>query len=722
MTPESILKKHFGYDTFRPVQKEVIKKILDKNDALVVMPTGGGKSLIYQLPALMVSGITVVVSPLIALMKDQVGALKANGIPAEFINSSLTDTQRREIFNSIRNNHIKLIYVSPERLVLDSFISFLKQLEISLFAIDEAHCISVWGHDFRPEYSRLSLLKETFPEVPVVALTATADKITQSDICEQIGINETNKFIASFDRPNLSLNVLPAKKRYEFIRDHIKTSPNDSGIVYCLSRKSTESIALKLQADGINADFYHAGLNAVQRNKVQDDFINDNTLVICATIAFGMGIDKSNVRWVFHYNLPKNIESYYQEIGRSGRDGLPSDTFLFYNFGDLILLRKFAEESGQPKIQLAKLERIQHYAEATTCRRKILLSYFNEHLEENCGNCDVCDNPPESFDGTILAQKALSAITRLNEKVASGMLIDVLRGSHRHEIISNGYNKIKTFGAGREISNFDWQRYFLQMLHQGLVEIAYDDYNNLKVTNLGKNVLFNGKKIKLVKHISAEKFKAQKQEVLNEKNVLPTNELFEILRELRKKIANKNSIPAYVVFHDKTLRDMVNLLPQSYEAMLGVSGISEHKFQKFGNPFLKKIIEYCESEEGQAAIKIARSFKRPKKSVPKGSTYFETLRLVHDGLTIDEIAKERNLKASTIQSHIAELYANDKNIQILDFISKENLNIILKMFKEKEGFVGFKEIFDALDEKFSYFEIRLAFTYNEKQSIFCVNS
>jgi len=692
MTPKSILKKHFGYDSFRPVQKEVIEKILDKNDALVVMPTGGGKSLIYQLPALMLPGITVVVSPLIALMKDQVGALKANGIPAEFINSSLTETEKREVFNSIRNNHIKLIYVSPERLVLDSFLNFLKQLEISLFAIDEAHCISVWGHDFRPEYSQLSFLKETFPEVPVVALTATADKITQSDICEQLKINETNKFIASFDRPNLSLNVLPAKKRYEFIRDHIKTSPNDSGIVYCLSRKSTESIALKLQADGINADFYHAGLNADQRNKVQDEFINDNTLVICATIAFGMGIDKSNVRWVIHYNLPKNIESYYQEIGRSGRDGLPSDTFLFYNFGDLIMLRKFAEESGQPEIQLAKLERIQHYAEATTCRRKILLSYFNEHLEENCGNCDVCDNPPESFDGTVLAQKALSAVTRLNEKVASGILIDVLRGSNRHEIISNGFNKIKTFGAGREISNFDWQRYFLQMLHQGLVEIAYDEYNNIKITELGKNVLFNEKKIKFVKHISAEKFKAQKEEVLSKKTQTPDNELFEILRALRKEIANKNGVPAYVVFHDKTLRDMVNLMPQSVEAMFGVPGITEHKFRKFGKPFLQKIINYCESEEGQAAIRSAAAFKLPKKSLPKGSTYFETLALVQDGLSIEEIAKERNLKPSTIGSHIADLYANDKGINIFDFMSKEKLNLILEMFKEKEGFTGLKEL------------------------------
>ncbi len=593
MTPEFILKKHFGYDGFRPVQKEVIDKILDKNDALVVMPTGGGKSIIYQLPALMFPGITVVVSPLIALMKDQVGALKANGIPAEFINSSLSDPEKREVFSRIRNNHLKLIYVSPERLVLDSFISFLKQLEISLFAIDEAHCISVWGHDFRPEYSQLSLLKENFPDTPIVALTATADKITQSDICKQIGIDESNKFIASFDRPNLSLNVLPAKKRYEFIRDHIKASRNNSGIIYCLSRKSTESIARKLQADGINADFYHAGLNAGQRNKVQDDFINDNTLVICATIAFGMGIDKSNVRWVFHYNLPKNIESYYQEIGRAGRDGLPSETFLFYNFGDLIMLRKFAEDSGQPEIQLAKLERIQQYAEATTCRRKILLSYFNEHLDESCGNCDVCENPPQTFDGTIIAQKALSAIIRLNEKVSSGILIDILRGSKRHEIISNGYHQIKTFGAGREISNFEWQRYLLQILHHGLIEIAYDDYNNLKITELGKKVLFENKKVEFVKYISAEKFKAKKEELLKEKQ-LPENELFEILRALRKQTANKNKVPAYVVFHDKTLRDMVSLLPQSHEAMLGVSGITEHKFNKFGKPFLKKIIEYCE--------------------------------------------------------------------------------------------------------------------------------
>ncbi|RLD10400.1 MAG: DNA helicase RecQ [Chlamydiae bacterium] len=597
MTPESILKKQFGYDNFRPVQKEVIDKILNKNDALVVMPTGGGKSIIYQLPALMLPGITVVISPLISLMKDQVEALKANGIPADFINSSLSISEKNEVFRLIKNNHLKLIYVSPERLVIDSFIEFLKNLDVSLFAIDEAHCISVWGHDFRPEYSQLSVLKKHFPNTPVVALTATADKITQNDICKQLNIDKSNKFIASFDRPNLSLNVLPAKKRYEFIRDHIKRHPNDAGIVYCLSRKSTESIAKKLRKDGIKTDFYHAGLSAIRRNQVQDDFINDNTLVICATIAFGMGIDKSNVRWVIHYNLPKNIESYYQEIGRAGRDGLPSDTFLFYNFGDIILLRKFAKDSGQPEIQLAKLERIQNYAEATTCRRKILLSYFNEHLEHNCNNCDVCENPPETFDGTVLAQKALSAIVRLKENVPSGVLIDVLRGSMRYDITSKGYNKIKTFGVGRNISNFEWQRYLLQMLHHGLIEIAYDDHNNLKITDPGKDILFNDKKVEFVKQISAEAFKSKKEKIQNI-ITLPENELFEILRTMRKKIANENHIPAYVVFHDKTLKDMVALMPLSYEAMLGVSGISEHKYKKFGEPFLQKIIEYSKTQDG----------------------------------------------------------------------------------------------------------------------------
>ena len=591
MTPESVLKKHFGYDNFRPVQKDVIDNILNQNDALVVMPTGGGKSIIYQLPALMLPGITVVISPLISLMKDQVEALKANGIPAEFINSSLSNSEKNEVFRLIKNNHLKLIYLSPERLAAENFIDFLKNINVTLFAIDEAHCISVWGHDFRPEYSQLAAVKEHFPNTPVVALTATADKITQNDICSQLNIDESKKFIASFDRPNLSLNVLPAKKRYEFIRDHIKQHPNDSGIVYCLSRKNTESVARKLQADGIKAEFYHAGLSSARRNQVQDDFINDNTLVICATIAFGMGIDKSNVRWVIHYNLPKNIESYYQEIGRAGRDGLPSDTFLFYNFGDIILLRKFAQGSGQPEIQLAKLERIQQYAEATTCRRKILLSYFNEHLEHNCNNCDICENPPETFDGTILAQKALSAILRLNENAASRLLIDVLRGSMRYDIISKGYNKIKTFGAGKNISNFEWQRFLLQMLHQGLIEIAYDDHNNLKITEPGRAVLFDDKKVEFVKHVSAEVFKSKKEEMHKSKKV-PANDLFEILRALRKEIANKNNIPAYIVFHDKTLRDMVESMPSSYEDMLNVSGISEHKFKKFGEPFLQKIIEY----------------------------------------------------------------------------------------------------------------------------------
>ena len=711
MTPETVLKKQFGYDNFRPVQKEVIDKILNKNDALVIMPTGGGKSIIYQLPALILPGITVVISPLISLMKDQVEALKTNGIPADFINSSLSGSEKSEVFRLIKNNHLKLIYISPERLVIDSFIDFLKNIDVSLFAIDEAHCISVWGHDFRPEYSQLSILKEHFPNTPVVALTATADKITQNDICKQLNIDESNKFIASFDRPNLSLNVLPAKKRYEFIRDHIKSHPNDSGIVYCLSRKSTESVARKLQADGIKADFYHAGLSAMRRNQVQDDFINDNTLVICATIAFGMGIDKSNVRWVIHYNLPKNIESYYQEIGRAGRDGLPSDTFLFYNFGDIILLRKFAQDSGQPEIQLAKLERIQNYSEATTCRRKILLSYFNEHLEHNCNNCDVCENPPETFDGTVLAQKALSAILRLKENVPSGVLIDVLRGSMRYDITSKGYNQIKTFGVGRDISNFEWQRYLLQMLHHGLIEIGYDDHNNLKITEPGKDILFNNKKVEFVKQKSAEVFKSKKEEILKKKT-LPENELFEILRTLRKKIASENNIPAYVVFHDKTLKDMVALLPVSYEAMLGVSGVSEYKYKKFGEPFLQKIIEYSKTQDGRSPIGIPGiDFKIPKKVIIKNATLFETLALVQDGLSVEEIVQERNLKSSTIESHIVNLYILGEKIDILNFISEKNLNIILKKIKVENNKYTPKELFETLDKKFSYFEIKLALAY-----------
>ncbi|WP_291726826.1 DNA helicase RecQ [Bernardetia sp.] len=577
------LQKYFGYSSFRPLQEDIISSVYAKNDTLVLMPTGGGKSICYQIPAVTLEGICIVISPLIALMKDQVNALQANGISAAFLNSSQDMDEQREIEAEVTRGSIKLLYVSPEKLVGESFLYFLKSLPVSLFAVDEAHCISQWGHDFRPEYTQLKTLKDRFPFVPMIALTATADKITRRDIISQLGLENPTEFVASFNRPNLSLNVLPAYQRMNTIVNYILRRPNQSGIIYALSRKNTENIAARLQKAGIKADFYHAGLSNHERSRVQDDFITDRTPIVCATIAFGMGIDKPNVRWVMHYNIPKNIEGYYQEIGRAGRDGLKSDTMLFYSFQDLAILKSFAEESGQKELQLAKLDRMQQYADAQICRRKILLSYFGETLEKNCGNCDVCKNPPKHFDGTIIAQKAFSAMMRLDERVGFTMLIDVLRGSKRQEILEKGYDKIKTYGVGADISAGMWQQHLLQFLNMGLIEIAYDQGNILKLTEAAKAVLFQKKKVDLVQFEYKSKKEQQKEyeKPKSQKRILQDG-LFEELRQLRKQIADSKGIPPYMVFGDATLKDMVDKAPTHLFQMRQVSGVGDQKLREYG--------------------------------------------------------------------------------------------------------------------------------------------
>ena len=602
-----LLKTKFGYDTFRPMQEKIICHTIDGGDSLVLMPTGGGKSLCFQISALAMDGMAVIVSPLISLMKDQVEALKANGIAAEALNSSNDEGKNRDIINRCLEGKVKLLYISPERLV-SGMMHLLQKTNVSLFAIDEAHCISSWGHDFRPEYTQLRLLRELFPSVPIMALTATADKITKQDILKQLNIEDAQTFIGSFDRPNLSLDVkrgYSAREKLRSIVELIRHHSGESGIIYCLARKTTEELAEKLKKEGIAAGVYHAGLPNSERNRVQDDFVADRVQVICATIAFGMGIDKSNVRFVVHYNLPKSIESFYQEIGRGGRDGLPCETVLYYNLGDIITLRKFADESGQQEINIEKLQRMQEYAEAQVCRRRILLNYFGETSDKGCGNCDVCHTPPQTFDGTTIVQKALSAIIRTEENIGFTTAIDILRGSMSLDVVSHQYNLLKTFAVGRDIPHRDWHDYLLQMLQMGFIEIAYNEDRHIHVTDLGREVLYGKHAVQLA-FISREDFsvkarrKRQREESLRTIENAGANEnmeLFNKLKEVRKRISDEHQWPAYVILSDRSLHHLAIERPTTLDAFGNTFGIGEHKRDNYGTAFIEVIKEYATDQD-----------------------------------------------------------------------------------------------------------------------------
>ena len=600
MDIKETLKTYFGYDSFRPNQLEAISQVMQGNDCLVLMPTGGGKSICYQVPAIAMPGTAIVVSPLISLMHDQVQTLRENGIDAAALNSSNDLTDDTIIRRKCLSGDLKLLYISPEKLLTEKDF-LLKNIRISLFAIDEAHCISQWGHDFRPEYTQLGVLHEEFPEVPIMALTATADKVTRNDIIRQLHLNNPQTFISSFNRPNLSLDVrrgMTAREKLNFLLKFISEHPEQPGIIYCLSRKSTEKVAANLARYGIRAAVYHAGLSSEERTQAQQAFKRDDVQVVCATIAFGMGIDKSNVRWIVHYNLPKSIESFYQEIGRAGRDGAPADTVLFYSLADVITLRSFAEESGQKQVNIEKLQRMQQYAESSVCRRRILLNYFGEEASCDCGNCDVCDNPPQRFDGTVVTQKALSAIARTNESVRFNTVVEILRGMLSPTVRNHHYNTLKTFGAGRDISARDWQDYLLQMLHMGFIEIVYDHENILKITPLGWEVI-RGRQVQLARpqqDLPVQK-KPSKRELhleipLLQPKAQPGVEdraLFEELRTLRKQLADAQGFPAYIVLSDKVLHSLATLKPTTIEAFGMISGIGEFKKNKYGEEFIKVI-------------------------------------------------------------------------------------------------------------------------------------
>ena len=685
-TPKQILKSYYGYDSFRPLQQEIINHVLQLKDALVLMPTGGGKSICFQIPALMMEGTAIVVSPLISLMKDQVEALRANGIAAEALNSANDEIANRQIAERCLRGDVKLLYISPERLMTE--LRWMQtMLKVSLFAIDEAHCISQWGHDFRPEYTQLGNLHEMFPNVPIMALTATADKITKTDIIEQLHLQEPEIFISSFDRPNLSLDVrrgYAAKEKLRTILNLIRRHQGESGIVYCLAKKTTESLAEKLKKEGIAVGVYHAGLPTNQRNRVQEDFVNDRIQVVCATIAFGMGINKSNVRFVVHYNLPKSIENYYQEIGRGGRDGLPCETVLFYNLQDIITLRRFAEESGQREINAEKLQRMQEYAEAQVCRRRILLNYFGETSNKSCGNCDVCHTPPSTFDGTVLVQKALSAILRTGEQVGFTLTIDILHGNFSPEVISRGYNQIKTFAAGRDVPVRDWHDYLLQMLQMGFIEIAYNEDNHIHVTPLGQDVVRGRTKVQLVV-ISRQDYSVKGRRSRMEEGQFAAEtvsgrtenmELFERLKTLRKEIADEINSPAFVVMSDKTLHALATDMPTTLATFGNTFGIGEHKRDTYGRRFVEIIKQYAPEvvdlpfKEDSVIPAPQSGPKEEKKKKPKNQITIQGTAYVVDEDIWDSIEWRKVLKEITeraywnyqgpLEIHLSDYVAPDK--------------------------------------------------------------
>ncbi len=666
----SVLKKYYGYSSFRPGQEEIIDNVVSGHDSVVLMPTGGGKSLCYQIPALIMSGCAIVVSPLIALMIDQVMSLQANGIPAAAIHSNQDEQINSELLYQAIQGKIKILYISPERLMTEIRM-IAGSVNISFVAIDEAHCISQWGHDFRPVYTNLRVIKEMLPNVPVMALTATADRLTRSDIATALSLNNPFTWIGSFDRPNISLTVIndPGKRqRLRIIGSLIEKYHMDSGIVYCLSRKKTEEMHEALSDMGYRSVCYHAGLSSEQREEAQKAFVNGDAQVVCATIAFGMGIDKSNIRWVVHNNIPGNIESYYQEIGRAGRDGLPAETILFYNFADIITRRSFVDASGQREINGEKLDLMQRYAEASVCRRRILLSYFSEERNCDCGNCDNCRNPRKKIDGTIYAQKALSAIIRINAAEGLNTIIDILRASARAEIIQKGYHQIKTYGAGRDLSAREWNSYLMQMIQLGLIEVAYEDNFHLRPTDYGMKVLRGQERI-LLSAYEPERYlygkDPRKKMTEPAAKLSPDEQLMENLKTLRKDISKEKGIPAYMVFSDATLMDMVKRRPVTIDEMAKIIGVGEMKLAAYGKEFMG----------------VIRKFLGMSKTVA-GTSQKESLLLFNSGMRPEEIAQIKNVTVSTVYSHLIQWIDEDKLTDFRRLVTLSDYRIIAQEFSK----------------------------------------
>jgi ATP-dependent DNA helicase RecQ len=717
--PKHILQTVFGYEDFRHNQQEIIEHVLAGKDAVVLMPTGGGKSLCYQVPALCLDGVTIVVSPLIALMKDQVDALKVNGINAAFLNSTQTSSEQSFIFQQLKSNQLKLLYIAPERLMGNEtqFINYLQQLNVSLFAIDEAHCISQWGHDFRPEYLILGKLKESFPHVPIIALTATADEHTEKDIIDKLHFTQYKVFENSFNRPNIYYYVKPKKNYYDELTDYLSEHKSDSGIIYCLSRTSTERLAEDLKADGFNAEAYHAGLDKGTRDERQEKFLKDDIQIIVATIAFGMGINKSNVRFVIHVDLPKNIEGYYQETGRAGRDGLHSEAMLFYSGGDVLKLKKFAEVEGnqeQTKIMLAKLDKMSRFCETKTCRRKYLLNYFGEEAPDYCGACDTCLNKPELKEATVVAQKILSAVVRLKESFGMRYVVDVLRGSNS-EKMREEHKSLSVYGIGKDMSKEEWMHYAKELLHYQYLEQSEGQYPILKLTQKGKDVLFKKEQVYLTAPIHVE--------IPNEPVVYQQHpyekDLFERLKQLRNKIAREENVPPYVIFSDSTLLDLATYLPLTKSDLLKISGFGTFKTEKYGEPFLETVQDYCieHKQPTRIDLKQPKKERRQKTTVPverATDTRRVSFTLFKQGKTMAEVAEERKLSINTIESHLS-YFVSSGDIEIDDLVDAPKQKAIQKTIEMFGASNGLKVLKENLPEEITYGEIKMVLATMHQQ-------
>ncbi len=706
-----LLKQYFGFTSFRPFQEQIIRDALAGKDVFALLPTGGGKSLCFQLPAMAREGLTAVVSPLIALMKDQVDSLQAGGVPATFLNSSLGAGESRERLRGLHNGRFRLLYAAPERLMLPGFLSDLQRWRVGLLAIDEAHCISEWGHDFRPEYRQLAELRPLFPSVPMMALTATATERVRQDIVTLLKLRQPGCYIASFNRPNLTYRVFAKHGPYRQVLDFVTARPKDSGIVYCQARKTTESLAQRLNEDGVKARPYHAGLTASERTEHQDLFLRDEVRVICATIAFGMGINKPNVRFVLHYDLPKNIEGYYQETGRAGRDGLPGDCVLLFSPGNVVKQRAFIEEKPDPReqqIARAQLQQMVRYAECSGCRRSELLAYFGETFaQDNCAGCDNCLSPRQTFDGTIAAQKFLSCVYRVREKTRFGVglnhIIEVLTGADTEKVRRWGHNHLSTYGIGAEHNRAQWGAIGRELIRLGYLGQTSEKFSVLDLTPEGLAALRQRRPITLTKPVSAPAPEARRTGA-----IACDEALFDRLRLLRKRLADERGVPPYIVFSDVSLRQMAHDYPADEREFARISGVGEKKLQEFGAVFLAEVAAHLETNPRQI---FAEDSFAPGAPLPGradlGATARETLRLYRAGLSLDEIAGRRALTPGTISGHLAEAIEAGESLDLTPFFTPEQKREVAAAF-QKLGLGSLSAVFDALGGRYDYARLRLA--------------